>query len=119
VKDRIDLIFLIAVYILLAIGITRMAAGVSVIPNNSEVRGLIKEKSIDNAGVSRLTLYVISANDYNGMPNFMKENIGKNITVLVQSNKLHCFKSNEVNMLIKLSGDERGQFYVGVPKECV
>jgi hypothetical protein len=42
----------------------------------------------------------------------VKENIGKVITIVVSKDDLDFFKAkDEVNLLISLSGDERGQFY--------
>jgi len=120
-SDRRVLILVKPIFVLLIIGITQMAAGVSIIPNTSEVHAIVKQRSIvDGEKTARLTLYVLSANDYNGMPNFMKENVGKNVTVVVSGDIIHCFEHDEVNILVSVVGDERGQFYIAKPKptEC-
>lgn len=87
---------------------------ISIIPNASDVRAIVKDKLIDEKeNVVYIKLYVIRADNYKSMPNFVRENIGKEITLTVSKDDLDFFKKNEVNLLVSVSGDERRQFYTG------
>jgi hypothetical protein len=93
-----------------------MAAGVSILPNSSAVHAIVKEKNHTPKGnkqetVSNVTLYIISAADYNGMPNFMKENEGKNITSLMSRDEaIQINLEQEVDLIVSVIGDERGEY---------
>jgi hypothetical protein len=86
---------------------------VTTIPNASDVHALVKEKRVDEKGnTAYIKLQVISVDNFRSMPNFVKENVGKVITVLVSKDEVDFFKEeDEVNLLISMSGDERGQAY--------
>jgi hypothetical protein len=88
---------------------------VSIIPNASDIHAIVKEKRVDEKeNVAYIKLHVITADNYKSMPNFMKENIGKVITITVSIDDLNFFeKDKEVNLLVSVSGDERQQFYTG------
>jgi uncharacterized membrane protein len=106
------ILFLLVIFILLSSRmVTNMtAAGVSISPNASDVHAIVKEKYTKN-GIAYVTLDIIAAEDYKSMPNFMKENIGKDIVVMVSKDDLSFFDKKEVNVLVAVSGDERSQFY--------
>jgi hypothetical protein len=86
---------------------------VTVIPNASDVHGLVKEKQIgEKENTADVKLHIISADNYMSMPNFVKDNVGKVITIVVSKEDLSFFNEEaEVNLLVSLSGDERQQFY--------
>jgi hypothetical protein len=86
---------------------------VTTIPNTSDVHALVKEKQVEEKeNTAYVKLQVISADNFRSMPNFVKENIGKVITIVVSKDDLDFFKEeDEVNLLVSLSGDERHQFY--------
>jgi hypothetical protein len=86
---------------------------VTTIPNASDVHAFVKEKQVEEKGnTAYVKLQVISADNFRSMPNFVRENIGKVITIVVSKDDLDFFKEeDEVNLLVSLSGDERGQFY--------
>jgi hypothetical protein len=102
--------FLLVIFILLSTRMDIMANGVSIAPNASDVHAIVKEKHVTN-GIAYVRLHILTAEDYKLMPNFMKENIGKDIVVMVSKDDLSFFDKKEVNVLVAVSGDERGQFY--------
>jgi hypothetical protein len=106
------ILLLLVIFILLSskMDTVMAAAGVNISPNASDVHAIVKEKHATN-GVAYVTLHILTAEDYKSMPNFMKENIGKDIVVVVSKDDLCFFDKNEVNVLIAVSGDEQGQFY--------
>src|SRR5215212_6786711 len=90
-----------------------MNSGVGVIPNASDVIAVVKRKWEDSRqkNIGYVKLHVLSANDYKGMPNFLKEETGKEIDITVSKEDLDFFKDT-VNVLISFIGDEKQQqFY--------
>jgi hypothetical protein len=115
-SDQKKLIILKLLFTLMYIGPLQMASSVSIVPNTSDVHAIVKNTTpIDEEDVANVTLYIISAKDYKSMPNFMKDNVDKNITVIVSKDDLNFFKG-EVNVLVSVFGDEKGQFNVAKPK---
>ena len=88
---------------------------ISIIPNVSDVHARVKERLVDEKeNIAHIRLHVIRADDYESMPNFVKECIGEEITLTVSKDDLDFFKGNEeVNLLVSVSGDERHQYYTG------
>ena len=87
-----------------------MISGIGIVPNVSDVYATVKEKKIIN-DVGHVTLHIIEAKDYESMPNFAKDQLGKDITVVVSKDDLPCFNKESVNVLISVIGDEKGQEY--------
>jgi len=85
---------------------------VNIIPNASDVHAIVKDKRVqEKDNTAYIKLHVIRADNYKSMPNFMKDNIGKVITIVVSKDDLDFFKKDQVNLLVSVSGDERHQFY--------
>lgn len=83
-------------------------------PNASDVHGIVKDKLIDEKeDVVYIKLYVNRADNFKSMPNFVKEDIGKEITLTVSKDDLDFFERNEVELLVSISGDEKHQLYTG------
>lgn len=87
-----------------------MASGVGIMPNASEVYAMVKEKRIINA-TGYVTLHVVEAKNYKSMPNFVSDQIGKDITVIVSKDDIPYFYKENVNVLISVIGDEKHQEY--------
>jgi len=87
-----------------------MANGIEVIPNASDVVAKVKDKTAVNK-TSNVTLHILEANDYQDLPNFVRDKIGKDITITVSIDDLPYFGKDIVNVLISFVGDERGQMY--------
>lgn len=87
-----------------------MASGVGIMPNASEVYAIVKEKKIANE-TGYVTLHVIEAKNYKSMPNFVSDQTGKDITVIVSKDDIPYFDKENVNLLISVIGDERHQEY--------
>jgi hypothetical protein len=87
-----------------------MSSGVGVIPNASDVYAVVKRKWEDSGekNIGYVRLQMVSANDYRGMPNFVKEKIGKEIDTTVSKQDLDFFK-HTVNVLVSFVGDEKQQ----------
>jgi hypothetical protein len=90
---------------------------VSIMPNASDVHATVKEIHVDDEeNIAHIKLHVTKADNYKTMPNFMAENIGKDITIPVSKGDIDFFKKGEVNLLVSVSGDERHQSYTGTIK---
>ncbi len=87
-----------------------MGYGISVAPNAGDVYAKVKGKTvIGNLGIVKL--FVLEAKDYNKMPNFVKDKIGKEIEITVSKNDLTFFEKENVNILVSLTGDEKQHSY--------
>ena len=58
-----------------------------------------------------MRLFIVEAKDYEQMPNFIKDKIGKELDIVVSKDDLSYFDREEVNILVSLIGDEKGQSY--------
>ena len=87
-----------------------MSYGIGIIPNSSDVYATVKDKKIIN-DVGYVTLHINEVKDYNSMPNFVKDQIGKDIMIVVSKDDLSYFNKENVNVLISVIGDEKGQEY--------
>ena len=83
------LFFIVMIY-LLQVQIYAMSYGVGIMPNFSDVYATIKDKKIIN-DVGYVILHINEARDYNSMPNFVKDQIGKDITITVSKDDLSYF----------------------------
>jgi hypothetical protein len=106
---KLFLIFILMIY-LFPIEIYSMNSGVSIMPNSSDVYATVKEKKIIN-DIVYVTLHINEAKDYKSMPNFIKDQIGKDVIVVVSTDDLAYFNKDNVNVLLSVTGDERGQQY--------
>ncbi len=87
-----------------------MGYGVSAAPNASDVHA--KVKGTKRAGeIATIRLFIVEAKDYDQMPNFVKDKIGKEIEITVSKDDLKFFERAEVDILISVAGDEKGQSY--------
>jgi uncharacterized 2Fe-2S/4Fe-4S cluster protein (DUF4445 family) len=87
-----------------------MGYGVGVMPNTSDVYA--KVKGITSSGdIATVKLFIIKADDYEKMPNFVKDKIGKELDITVAQSDIDFFVKDEVNLLISMIGDEKGQSY--------
>lgn len=92
------------------VDIYSMASGIGIIPNASDVYATVKEKKIIN-GTGYVTLHVIEAKNYKTMPNFVSDQIGKDITVVVSKDDIPYFSKENINILVSVIGDEKHQEY--------
>lgn len=99
---------IIAIFILLHQNLHYMTGAVSFIPNASDVIAIVKEKHTAN-GLGYVTLHIISANNYKSMKNFIKDYVGKDVTVVVSESDLTFFDKKEVNVLVSVSVDKGGE----------
>ncbi len=103
-------VFALLIFYLLVYVDYCMVNGIEVTPNASDVVAKVKDKiPIDKT--ANVTLHVLEANDYQNMPNFVKDKIGKDITITVSIDDLPYFDKDVVNVLISFVGDDRGQMY--------
>ncbi len=87
-----------------------MEYGVGVIPNASDVYA--KVRGITSSGdIAIVKLFIIKANNYEKMPNFVKDKIGKELEITVAQRDIDFFEKDEVNILISMIGDEKRQSY--------
>jgi hypothetical protein len=87
-----------------------MGYGVGVTPNMSDVYAQVK--GITSSGdIATIKLFIIKADDYEQMPNFVKDKIGKELDITVAQSDIDFFEKDEVNILISMIGDEKGQSY--------
>jgi hypothetical protein len=105
------IIYALIIFYLLGFSIYSMVYGIGVIPNASDVYAKVKEKYLVDEKVAKVTLQVLEAKDYRSMPNFVKDKIGKNITITVAKDDLPYFQKDMVNVLVSLDGDQKQQFY--------
>ncbi len=68
-----------------------MVYGIGVIPNASDVFAKVKEKYLVDEIVAKVTLQVLELKDYQSMPNFVKDKIGKDITITIAKEDLPYF----------------------------
>ena len=87
-----------------------MGYGIGIQPNASDVYATVKEKKVVNE-TGYVTLHVMEAKNYKSMPNFVSDQIGKNITVVVSKDDMPYFSKENVNVLISVIGDEKHQEY--------
>jgi len=87
-----------------------MSYGIGTMPNASDVYAEVKEKQVVGE-IAKIRLHVIDAKDYKSMPNFVKDQIGGDITITVSKDDLPFFEKDKVNVLVSLTGDERQQEY--------
>jgi hypothetical protein len=87
-----------------------MGYRVSVAPNASDVYA--KVKGITSTGdIATVRIFVIKAEDYKKMPNYVKDKIGREIEIAVSKDDISFFEKDEVNVLVTMIGDEKGQSY--------
>lgn len=87
-----------------------MGYGIGVAPNASDVYAKVNGKTI-NGELGRVRLHILQAKDYNQMPNFVKDKIGKEIEITVSKDDLKYFEREDVNILVSLIGDEKQQSF--------
>ncbi len=87
-----------------------MGYGVSVAPNTSDVYAKVKGTT-SNGDIATVRLFIVEAKDYEQMPNFIKDKIGKELDIIVSKDDLSFFNREEVNILVSVIGDEKGQSY--------
>lgn len=87
-----------------------MGYGVGVTPNVSDVYA--KVKGITSSGdIATVKLFIVKADDYEKMPNFVKDKIGKELEITVAQSDISFFEKDEVNVLISMIGGEKGQSF--------
>ena len=88
-----------------------MGKGVSVVPNASNVHAKAREIT-SNGDVATVRLFIVEAKNYEKMPNFVEDKIGKELDIVVSKGDLSFFeRREEVDILISVIGDEKGQSY--------
>jgi hypothetical protein len=88
-----------------------MGYGVSVAPNTSDVYAKVKGTT-RSGDLATVRLFIVEAKDYEQMPNFIKDKIGKELDIVVSKDDLSFFNREEVNILVSVIGDEKGQSYI-------
>ena len=83
-----------------------MGYGISAAPNASDVYAKVNGRTIIGE-LGKVRLLVIQAKDYNQMPNFVEDKIGKEIEITVSKDDLKYFERDDVNILVSLIGDEK------------
>lgn len=101
---------LIAMIYLSQINSYSMGSGIGITPNAGDVYATVKEKKIIN-DTGYVTLHIIEAKNYKSMPNFVSDQIGKDITAVVSKDDIPYFSKENVNVLISVIGDEKNQEY--------
>src|SRR3712207_4053006 len=85
--------------------------GVDVVPNASDVHAKVRETK-SNGDIGTVRLFIVEAQDYEKMPNFVQDKIGKELDIIVSKTDLSFFQiGKDVNILISMIGDEKGQSY--------
>ncbi len=97
-------------FYLLAYNMQYVDYGIGVIPNAGDVYAEVKEKVLAG-NVAHITLHILEAKDYNSMPNFVKDQVNKDITITVSKDDLPYFEKDRVNILVSLEGDGKQQSY--------
>lgn len=87
-----------------------MGYGVSVAPNTSDVCAKVRGTT-RSGDIATVRLFIVEAKDYEQMPNFIKDKIGKELDIIVSKEDLSFFDRDEVNILVSVIGDEKGQSY--------
>jgi hypothetical protein len=85
--------------------------GVGVVPNASDVHAKVRETK-SNGDTATVRLFIVEAQDYEKMPNFVADKTGKELDIVVSKADLSYFqRGKDVNILVSMIGDEKGQSY--------
>lgn len=94
-----------------------MATNVGIRPNAGDVHAIVKASRSENE-TAHVVLNILNVRDYESMPNFINGKIGEDIEIVVSKDDLNFFKvGKEVDVLVSVSGDQRGQFYTATLKK--
>ena len=107
---KVLFVFGLLTFYLLAFVSYSMSYGIGATPNAGDVVAEVKGK-VPMGNTAEVTLHVLEVRDYQNMPNFVKDKIGKDITITVSIDDLPYFEKDIVNVLISFVGDERQQLY--------
>lgn len=106
----ISIVFSLFIFYLLASSNYYMGYGIEATPNASDVIAEVIDK-MSMGKIAKVSLHVLEARDYQNMPNFVKDQIGKDINITVSIDNLPYFEKNIVNILISFVGDEKQQMF--------
>ena len=89
-------------------------SGVAVVPNASRVRGRLLRVSTESGSHGSVwDIAVEAAHDIEGLPNFVKDHVGKTIQVYVQPHvQSKLAEKDTLEARVAFRGDERGGRFV-------